>query len=98
MEPQKIINLLKDSRNYPSKFTTKKWHVNDSETKGQYKKENPIHFITDSTKSCLYDYSDAYILVTRDTTVARGNVNTNVTFKNCTQFKTCRTEICTCTI
>ena len=40
METQKVINLLYDSNNYPSKFSRKKCHVIDSESKGIYKKEN----------------------------------------------------------
>ena len=37
-------------------------------------------------KSSLCDYSDAYILVTGDITVAVGDENTNVAFKNCAPF------------
>ena len=66
MQTQKIINFLNDSSNYPSKFATKKWYVIDSETKGKYKKENPIQFTTDSIKSSLCNYYYAYILVTGD--------------------------------
>ena len=44
METRKIVNLLTDSSNYPSKFATKKWYVIDSESKGNYAKENPIKF------------------------------------------------------
>ena len=81
METQKIINLLNDSNNYPSKFVTKKWHVIDSERKGKYKKENPLQFITDSIESSLCNYTDANILATGDITVAGGNANTKVGFK-----------------
>ena len=87
METQKIINLLNDSSNCPSR------HVIDSETKDEYKKENPILFITDLIKSGFCDYSDAHILVTGDITVASSNANTKVAFKNCKPFKTCRTKI-----
>ena len=44
METQKIVNLLTDSSNYLSKFETKKWYIIDSESKGNYAKENPIKF------------------------------------------------------
>ena len=38
METQNIINLLNDSINEETKFTTKKWYVIDSQTtKGKYK-------------------------------------------------------------
>ena len=38
------------------------------------------------------DYSDAFILVTRDITETADN-NTDVAFKNCAPFSTCKTEI-----
>ena len=44
METQKIVNLLTDSSNYLSKFETKKWYIIDSESKGNYAKENPFKF------------------------------------------------------
>ena len=44
-------------------------------------------------ESSLCYYSDAFILLTGDVTVAGGNVNTKVAFRNCTSFKTCRREI-----
>ena len=52
-----------------------------------------IQFLTRSLESSLCDYSDAYILVTGNITVAAGNVNTKIAFKNCAPFKKCRTEI-----
>ena len=61
----------------------KKWYIMDSESKGNYAKENPIQFIANSIESSLCDYSDAIILVTGDITVRRGNANTKVVFKNC---------------
>ena len=93
METQKIVNLLNSSDNENSKFATKKWYVIDSESKGNYSKHGPIKFSTKSLKSSLCDYSDAYILVTGNITVAGGNANTKVAFKNCAPFKECRTEI-----
>ena len=68
METQKIANLLSRSENKYSKFTTKKIYVIDSETKGNYSHENPIKFLTSSLESSLCDYSDAYVLVTRNIT------------------------------
>ena len=40
METQKNVNLLNDSDNENSKFTTKKWYIIDSESKGNYLHEN----------------------------------------------------------
>ena len=36
METQKIVDLLNDIDNENSKFSTKKWHVIDSKSKGNY--------------------------------------------------------------
>ena len=93
METQKIVNLLNDTDNENSKFATKKWYVIDRESKGNYLPDNEIKFLTSSLESSLCDYSDAYILVTGNITVAGGDVNTKVAFKNCAPFKECRTEI-----
>ena len=93
METQKIINLLNDSSNEESKFATKKWYVIDSQTtKGKYKQGDTIKFETETIKSSLCDYSDAFILVTGNITVAADD-NTDVALKNCTPFSTCITKI-----
>ena len=93
METQKIINLLNGSDNEDSKFATKKWYVINDEMKGNYSQENPIKFLTESIKSRLCDYSDAYILVKGNIAVIRGNENRKVAFKNCSPFRKCRTVI-----
>ena len=93
METQKIINLLNDSSNEESKFATKKWYVIDSQTtKGKYKQGDVIKFETETIKSSLYDYSDAFILVTGNITVNADN-NTDVAFKNYAPFSTCSAKI-----
>ena len=93
MKTQKIINLLNDSRNEESKFATKKWYVIDSQTaKGKYKQGDTIKFETETIKSSLCDYSDAFILVTGNITVNAAN-DTDVAFKNCAPFSTCKTVI-----
>ena len=92
METQKIINLLNDSSNEESKFATKNWYVIDSQTaNGKYKQGDTIKFETESIKSKLCDYSDPYILVWGDIKVDASN-NTDVWFKNCAPFSTCKTE------
>ena len=93
METQKIINLLNNTENQYSKFAAKKWYIIDSESKGNYSHENPIKFLTNSLESSLCDYSDAYILVTRDITATPNNAATQVIFKNCAPFEKCRTEL-----
>ena len=52
-----------------------KWYVSDSESKGNYSHENPIKSLTWSIESSLWDYSDAYILVTGNISVEGGKKN-----------------------
>ena len=85
METQNIINLLNDSSNEESKFATKKCYVID-------KQGGTIKFETETIKSSLCDYSDAFILVTGNIAIAAGN-NTDVAFTNCAPFSTCKTVI-----
>ena len=81
----------------------KKWYVIDNDSKGNYSKDEPIKFLTKSLESSLCDYSDAYVLVTRNITVKRRNAAntdvitlnavTQVAFKILSPFKDCRTKI-----
>ena len=87
METQKIANLLGDEGNESSKFATRKWDIVGDD----YSKT--VKFETKVIKSNLYDYSDAYILVTGTITAAGGDVNTKVAFKNCGPFTVCITHI-----
>ena len=93
MQTQKIVNLLNGSDIENSKFATKKWCVINDESKGNYSPDDEIKFLMRSLESSLCDYSDAYILVTGNITVAGSNANKKVAFKNCAPFKECRTEI-----
>ena len=108
MKTQKIVNLLSGSDNEYAKIATKKWYMIDSESKGNYSHYshlNPINFLTKSIESSLSDYSDAYILVTRNIAVRRTIADnpvqrkqvpseaTQVLFKNCAPFEKCSTEI-----
>ena len=61
----------------------KKWYIIDSEAKGNYSTDEEIKFFTRSIESSLSDYSDAYILVTGNITVADGDKNTKIAFENC---------------
>ena len=88
METQKNLNLLNDTNNENSKFATKEWYVIDSETKGNnYLPDNEIKCLTGSLESNLCDYSDAYILVTGNVTVAGGDASAKVAFKSCAPVK-----------
>ena len=93
MDTQKIVSLLNSSENEYPKYATKKWHVVDSETKGNYSHENSIKFLTSSLESSLCDYSDAYVLVIGNMTAAGANNKTEVALENCAPFRKCRTEI-----
>ena len=93
MEVQKIRNLLDNTENEYSKFATKKWYVIDSESNGNYSKDEEIKFLTTSIVLSLCDYSDVYILVTGDITATPNNAARQVIFKNCAPFERCRTEI-----
>ena len=90
---QKIINFLKDSSNGESKFAIKKWYVIDSQTtKGKYRQRDTIKFETETIKSRICGYSNAFILVTGNITVNANN-NTDVAFINCARFSTCTAKI-----
>ena len=93
METQRIVNLLNSYENEYSKFATKRQYVIDSERKEEYSHHNPIKFLSKPIESNLCDYSDAYILVTRDIAVTGGNTNTKEAFKNCASYEKCLTEI-----
>ena len=65
----------------------------DSQTaKGKYNQNNSIKFETESIKSSLCDYSDAFISVTGDSTVDADNKR-DVAFENFAPFFTCKAEI-----
>ena len=93
METQKIVNLLNGSDNENSKYATKKWYVIDSESNGNYSKDEEIKFLTRSIESSICGCSDAYILVTGNINVTSRDANTKRAFKNCTPFEKCRTKI-----
>ena len=103
MEYQKIVNLIDDTSNQPSKFRTKNWFEINDESRGTYKVNSQIKFKTTMLKSSLCDYSDAYILVkgTRAINGAETNAaarqaderDKGVAFKNCALFTNCISEI-----
>ena len=62
MEYQKIMKLLDDTTNQPSKFRTRDWVEINDESKVRYDNSN-IRFKTSLISSKLCAYSDAQILV-----------------------------------
>ena len=105
METQKIINLLEHNDIESEKFATRKWYIINDLSGGSV---NPygddtdnisIKFDTKVIKSNLFDYSDAYILVTgnivnkpADQAAVEGDsprpvVASIIAFKNCAPFR-----------
>ena len=80
LDTQKIVNLSGEVDNESSKFATRKWYVINDQNNTDYGEGNEsgttVKFETKVIKSNLCDYSDAYILVTRDITVKGGNADT----------------------
>ena len=52
-----------------------------------------LKFLTSLLESSLCDYSDRYVLVTRNIAIVGANNNIKVALKNCAPFRKCRTEI-----
>ena len=88
MEYQKIINLLGNVPNQPTKFRAKNYVEINDKLNGVYNTGSQITFKNSMLMSCLCVYSDAYILVSRTIAVAklaagRRNNNIQVLFENC---------------
>ena len=101
MEYQKIITLLDNASDQPSKFGTKNWIEINDDIRGAYSPNKQIRFKTAMLRSSLCDFSDAYILVKGNITVnntagagaAANNANKKVIFKNCAPFTNCISKI-----
>ena len=72
IEYQRIIKLLKNAPNQPSKFRTKNWIEINDDARGVYSPNKQIKFKTAMLRSSLCDFSDAFILV-------KGNITVNTT-------------------
>ena len=100
MEYQKIINLLDDTTNQPSKSRTRNQVEVNDESKERCDNSN-IRIITSMTRLNLFDYSDAQILVkgnitvphTASTGAAVNNTIKKLISKNFASFTNCITEI-----
>ena len=68
-EYQKIINLLDNTPNQPSKFKTKNWVEINDESQETYNEDNQIRFNTSMLRSSVCNYSNAYTLVKATITV-----------------------------
>ena len=100
MEYQKVIDLLDDTKNKPSKFRKRNWVEINYESRGKYDNSN-IKFKTSMTIRNVCDYSDVYLHVKGTVTVpnttgassAVNNTNKKVIFIDCAPFSTWITEI-----
>ena len=94
MESQKIKNLLDHKDEIYSRYQTIEWCVINYRNNGNYPEgdgnDKGIKIDTEVLKPFLCDYADAYILVTGDIAVTRGNGNTKVAFKNSHPFIKCK--------
>ena len=103
MENQKIINLLENTPNQPSKFRTKHWVEINDDSRGTYNTNSHIKFTTSMLMSSLCDYSHVYILASGtvtvvgagadDAAIAADRNNKQAISKNCAPFTICITEI-----
>ena len=101
MEYQKIINLLDNTSNQPSKFRTRKMVEINDELRGTYNANSQIKFKTTMLKSSSCDYSDAYKLVKGTITVSNtaaaytnaNDANKKVISKHCAPFINCVSEM-----
>ena len=100
MEYQKMLNLLDNTPNQPTKFRTKNWVEINDESCGTYNTNSQIRFKNLMLRSSLCDYSNAYILVKGTITVANTgtaaalyNADKKVTFKKCRPSTSCISRI-----
>ena len=66
---QKIMQLLHDTPNQPTKFRTKTWVEINNDSRGTYNTNSQTKFKTLMLRSSLCDYSDAYILLSETRTI-----------------------------
>ena len=100
MEYQKITNLLGTTLDEIPRFITKKWvevHDQSGSADDRYKPNKQIRFKTSMLRSDLCDFSDAYIVVKGEITVAgwsnASKKNRPLAFKNNAPFIGCISKI-----
>ena len=105
MEYKNIINLLDNTANQPTRFSTNNWVEINDDARGTYNTSSPIKFKTSMPTSSLCNYSDAYLLVSWIITITGerwkkkvaakqlDERNEGVIFKNCAPFTDCISEI-----
>ena len=89
MENQKIIKLLHNTPNQPTKFMAKNWVEINDQSGGMYSLNSQINFKPSILRSSLCNYSDAYILASTNITIpntitaANPSNSRNKIIKNC---------------
>ena len=71
MEYQKIIILLDNTPNQPSKFKRKNWIKINYKSRGMHNEDNQLRFKNSMLSSSLRIFSDAYILAEGTITAAK---------------------------
>ena len=97
---KKIIHLLDNIPNQPSRFKTKYWIEKNENSWGIYEEDNQIRFKTWVLRSSLCNYIEEYVLLKVTITVenesAQGKPNNaknkKVIIKNCIPFTNCRSR------
>ena len=102
MEYQKIVNLLDNASNQPSKFRTRNWVKTNDKSRGTYTGKD-IKFKTTMLRSNLSDYAETYMLVNGRITITGAGADAAtrqaderdkcVAFKNCAPFIKCISTI-----
>ena len=100
MEYEKIISLLANTRNHPSKFKTKTCVEIHDGSNGVYNIGSQIKFKTSIFRSSLYNYKDTHIFAKGTKTVpntgiaaAPNNRNKKLIFRNFAPFTDCISQI-----
>ena len=103
MEYHKIINLLDNTSNQPTKFRTKNWVEINDKSNGKYMPARQIKFKILMLRSSVCDYSESYILVGGTVTIiGKGDNdaakrlderNKGLIFRKCAPFTDYITEI-----
>ena len=63
--------MLYNVPNQPTKFRIKNWVEINDDARGTYNTNNQINFKTSMLRSSLFDYGDAYILLSGAITIRR---------------------------
>ena len=100
---KKIINLLDNAPNQPTKFRTKNWVEINDDSRRTYNTNSQIKFKTSILRSSLCDYIDAYLLISGTITITGAGAddaekrldegNKRVIFTNCAPFTECINKI-----